>query len=795
MLLFAVSGIRAQVSGIVTDSTGQPLPFSNVLLMRSADSTVVTGTTASESGIFQLEKKENGTFFLRVLHTGYLDFYSAPFSLSDEQAAYDAGTIRMELNPKVQQAVEVVAQKPFMEQKIDRTVFNIDNSVIAAGNNALDLLRKLPGVSVDNNDNIQVRGKAGVLLTIDGRTSYLSGTDIANYLRGIDAEQIEKIEVITNPSAKYDASGNSIINIVLKKNKNLGFNGQISTSASQGFYYQGHHGLSANYHTPKWNFFVNENYGNGISCGTMNYESIYGDSLSAQQSIKTDQRLTNDGSWNYARAGADFSPTDKQTIGFVAEGFLNQLVQERINASRAYSSAAEPDSSFITNSEQKVKMGYMTYGLNYDLKIDTNGKTLSADLNYAPFLTHSGRRSVTDYYDASGQLSRDQNILRSDLPAHIHILAGKIDYAQPLGKKGNFETGLKASSVSADNNAMYYTTVQGVEEPDTTLTNHFIYDEHIYAAYANYAQELNSKISMQLGLRGEETSVKGHQLVYDSVFTRNYFNLFPSMFFNWKIDSLHTLNFSYSRRIDRPDYGEMNPFRFFVNPLRYHIGNPYLQPQISDNFELTHVFKEFFTLGIGFMHMTSVFTEVPHQDDSSYVVFDRLENFSTYNTANVQASVAWSPFNWFTTVSNAILFYDHYFSDLPGGAFSNSGFTWMLSTMNTISLKKNWTIEASLWYRSKNRDGVWLQTPIANLNIGIRKKFADGRGTVSLNGSDLLLQTFFGGTADYPGAHLVQDGSWDSRRVSLSLSWKFGKSQFQRREEEKSAADELNRAK
>lgn len=795
VLLCCVSGLYAQVNGTVADSSGQALPFCNILLLKATDSTVVTGSTANETGAFQLEKKENGSFMLHVMYSGYLDFYSAPFTLSDEQPSYDAGTIRMELNPKMQHVVEVVAQKPFMEQKIDRTVFNIDNSVIAAGNNALDLLRKLPGVSVDNNDNIQVRGKAGVLLTIDGRTSYLSGADIANYLRGIDAEQVEKIEIITNPSAKYDASGNAIINIVLKKNKNLGFNGQISTTASQGFYYQGRHGLSANYHAPKWNFFVNENFGSGISSGTMKNEAVYGDSLATRQTILTDQRLTNNGIWNYGRAGADFSPTDKQSISFVVDGFLNQLDQNRVNASRVYSSETSPDSSFVTNSRQHLKMSYVTYALNYELKIDTTGKTLSADINYASFRVHSGRTNTTDYYDALGQFSSDQTVLRSDLPADIHIIAGKIDYSQPFGEKGTFETGVKSSSVSADNNAMYYDKVQGVEVPDTLLTNHFIYEEQIYAVYANYAQELNKKIAMQLGLRGEETQVKGQQLVYDSTFTRGYFNLFPSIFFNWKIDSLHTLNLSYSRRIDRPDYGEMNPFRFFVNPLRYNVGNPYLKPQISDNFELTHVFKEIFTLQAGYMHMTDVFTNVPHQDDSTLVVFDRNENFSTYNSASLQAAFVWSPVNWFTTVSSAILFYDHYFNDLPGGAFSNSGFTWMLNTVNTVLLKKNWTIEASLWYRSKNRDGVWLQEPIANLNIGIRKKFADGRGMVSLNGSDLLLQTFYAGAADYPGAHLVQDGFWDSRRVSLSLSWKFGKSQFQRREEEKSAQDELNRAK
>ncbi len=248
---------QAQVTGSTADSTGQALPFCNVMLIKSSDSTVVTGTTTNESGNFLLEKKDTGNFRLLVLYSGYEKYYSSSFSLSDEHPQFDAGKIILRTDSRILTTAQVVAQKPFMEQKLDRTVFNIDNSVISSGNNALEVLKKLPGVTVDNNDNISVRGKAGVLFMIDGRTSYLSGTDMANYLKGIDASQIDKIEIITNPSAKYDASGNAIINIVLKKNKNLGFSGQVTSTFEQGFYYGADQNVNANYRTKKWNFFAN----------------------------------------------------------------------------------------------------------------------------------------------------------------------------------------------------------------------------------------------------------------------------------------------------------------------------------------------------------------------------------------------------------------------------------------------------------------------------------------------------------------------------------------------------------
>lgn len=790
LFLYSSTFCHSQVTGSVADSTGNPLLFCNVMLLHTSDSSVITGTSTNESGNFMLEKKDTGSFRLLILYSGYIDFYSAPFALSETQIKYDAGKIILLPDSSSLAAVQIVAQKPFMEQKLDRVVFNIENSIISAGNNGLDVLKKLPGVTVDNNDNIQVRGKAGVLFMINGRTSHLSGADMASYLRSIDASQIEKIEVITNPSAKYDASGNAIINIVLKKNKNLGFNGQVNAGWNQGFYGAEYGGAELNYRTKKWNFFTTANH----YTGEFYEDATRLTTFNSNEYILGQAYVKHHGNWDYMQAGLDFSPNDKQVIGFSAERSSGTGVQTRhYNASMVDGNNAL-DSSQVTNGLQNDKLVFYTFDLNYKFNIDTTGKELTADLNYAPFSTAATRENITDYYNSAHQFYYSST-QKASFPVHVNILAGQLDYVQPIGKKVRMETGLKGSIVSTDNNAKYFNIINGAEINDTNLTNHFLYDENIFSAYVNYAHELSKKMSFQLGFRGEETQTKGTQLVNDSVFTRQYFNLFPSAFLSWKIDSTNNLNLSYSRRIERPDYSQLNPFLFFQNPYTYNSGNPYLRPQMSDNYEITHIFHDMLNTTFGYMHMTDVYSLVTYADTSTHIFYNRNENLSTYNVFSISAAITYPVTNWFTTVTSFIAFRDHYFGLVNDNNFSVVRYTWILSSLNMIQLKKGWSIEASFFYRSLNQNAVWQEAPVYNLDFGVRKKFPNGKGSISLNVSDILWSSYQNSKAVYPAYNFEVNGRADSRRVGISFSYKLGKSQYECDQKRKSAEDQLNRAK
>jgi hypothetical protein len=788
-LLFDTSIAHAQVTGNVSDSTGHPLLFCNVMLLKTADSVAVTGTSTDEAGNFTLEKKDTGSFRLLISYSGYADYYSTPFSLSEAQPKYDAGKITLLVDHAVLDIVQIVAQKPFMEQKLDRVVFNIENSVISSGSNGLEVLKKLPGVNVDNNDNIQVRGKSGVRFMINGRMSYLSGGDIASYLRSLDASQIEKIEVITNPSAKYEAAGNAIINIVLKKDKNLGFNGMVHAGGDQGVYTGGHAGMQVNYRTKKWNFFASENFYRGQFYEHALRETVF----STNELISATADVKLDGFWNYSQAGVDFTPNDKHTLGFSAERSGGGQTQKRHYDAQMFDANSSLDSSQVTRGHQTNRMTFYTFDLNYKFNIDTTGKELTADLNYAPFFNNTTRLNSTDFYNSAGQryFSAQQN---SYLPIEVSILAGQVDYAQPIGKKLKFETGMKGSIVSTDNDARYFNVINGEEINDTTLSNHFLYDENIYSAYANYVHELNARLSFQVGFRGEQTQTKGTQLVNDSVFTRKYFNLFPSAFLNWQVDSLHALNFSYSRRIDRPDYGQLNPFLLFLNPYTYNSGNPYLRPQLYDNYQITHVFNNMLNTTIGYMHMTNTYTLVTYADTSTHIFYNRTENLSTYNVFSITASLTYPVTSWFTTVTTLNAYRDHYFGIVNGNDFSIVQATWAINSLNMFSLKKGWSIEASFFYRSLNQNAVWTEAPISSFDVGVRKKFADGRGTVSVNFSDIFWTSYQNGSAAYPAYTFKATGRMDSRRAGINLTWKLGQSQYQREQKQKSAEDQLNRA-
>ncbi len=453
------------------------------------------------------------------------------------------------------------------------------------------------------------------------------------------------------------------------------------------------------------------------------------------------------------------------------------------------------DSSLYTLTKENAKNRYTTYDLNYKFDIDTSGKELTADLNYAPFSNSSLRNNVTDYYNGANLFFRPSTTQTADVPMNGNIRAGKIDYVQPIGKKIKIETGIKSSFVSMDNNAMYYNVIQNASIPDTTLTNHFLYSEKIYSGYVNYIQEINRKLDFQIGFRGEETQAKGTQLINDSTVTRNYFNLFPSTFIDWKIDSTNTLNFSYSRRIDRPDYGELNPFRLYINPYTYNSGNPYLHPQMSDNYEITHTFKGIFSTSIGYLHMTDVFTNVMHQNDSTHVFFTRNENLNTYNSYNILFSATLSITKWWTNVSSLNIFHDHYFGLVSGSNYTAQHVTFIFNMLNTISLGKGWNAEVSFFYRNLNLNAVWYELPVSSLDVGIKKKFANGKGTIALNCSDIFWTSYQNGRAVYQDVNFQVNGHNDSRRARVSISWKLGKSQYQRDEQKKSAEDELNRAK
>jgi hypothetical protein len=791
IFLFSLLNTSAQINGRVANITGEAISYCNVILRSLKDSSLVTGSTTDTAGYFSLEIKDTGSVFIEAAFVGYRKYLSSQIYITSKSQIIAHGTITMINDATMLKNVEVVAQKSFMEHKVDRTVYNIQNSIITAGNNGLDVLKKLPGVTVSSKEDIEVRGKSGALVLIDGRTSYMSSADLANYLKSLDASQIDKIEVITNPSAKYDASGNAVINIVLFKDKNLGLNGRVSSTGALGFYYGTNVGLSLNYRTKKLNYFFN-----GYQWKFKRYDASYQQNIFSRNEVK--YGVFNDTTWNVyegegssLRGGIDYFINTKHTIGIVGELYRNEGINTLSDKSSFYDGYYTLDSTLYTSADKELGNLEYNLDLNYQYKISKN-KELALNADYGSFKTHSTETDITTFNNTHGITPQQNRVLFYKLPRAINVYAANLDYEQVVFKDVKIETGLKASLVHADNTADYWNVVNGINVPDSGKTNHFIYSEYIYAAYINLSKTVN-KVDVQLGVRAEDTESKGDQISTDSVFTRSYLKFFPSCFVNWRADSSNTFNVSYSRRIDRPDYGMLNPFKFYRNPYSYGTGNPYLRPMISNNFILEHVFKSKLTTGIGFLHMEDVISAVVHQSDSSNVIYTTDENVNKYDSYSVNVAFNLAPTNWYRFSTSINGFYDHYYGPTKEGFYSNSGYTYIIHMMNTFSLKKEWVAEVALFYRSRNIAGYVVNDPIYNLSAGISKGFGKGKGNIRLNCDDILWSDRLVNKMNFKDMNYRGTFFSDSRRIRLSLSWKFGTSQYERQERNKSAQEERNR--
>ncbi|MGP8215610.1 MAG: outer membrane beta-barrel protein [Bacteroidia bacterium] len=793
-LLFNLQ-VNAQVSGKITNAEKAPLPFVQVALVKASDSAIVAMAVTDESGKFEIKTKDSGNFRVLAAYLGYKRFYSPAFSLSAKTPQYNAGNIVLEAEAKDLKSVEVAAQKPFVEYKPDRTVYNIENSIISAGNNVLEVLKKLPGVAVDNNDNISVNSQSGVLIMIDGRTSYLSAADAATYLRSLDAGQVEKIEIITNPSAKYDAAGSSVINIVMKRNKNLGLNAELTSGYEQGIYGGGREGININYTARKWDISANYGYSfntYGEYIGMINKFT----SNDIIQNTFNDTLLKKGTTWtNSGRVAADFMPGKKQTIGFVFDGMQNTGVMSKNYTNNMYGASSHPDSIQALVGQRNTGTVNTTYDLNYTLKMDSAGEELSAAIDYATFSSTFNETDVTNYYDSLGRVTQSPTTLRFSHPTTVNIWAARIDYTLPLGKNGKLETGLKSSYVTTDNNAWYWNVVNGENVVDTAFTNQFTYKEYIYAGYVSYSQQLGKKFDYQLGLRGEETEAKGIQTVHDTAFTHDYFNLFPTVLANYKLDSINTLKLYYRRKIWRPDYQSLNPFIYVMNNYSYGEGNPALLPAISNAVYIEEVYRQFLGISVGDEYWTNTISNITTQNNTTHVIYSIPENFKNFNNTYAKAEASIPIAKWFTSMNSALFMQQQYQGNIEGAGFSMAQFVWTFNSVNMFTLGKDWSCEAEFDYSSRAIDGEFIDLPVYTVEAGIKKSFAHQRGTVTLNCGDVLWSSHNNSYAIFQNTNFQYYQITDSRRLNLSLSWKLGKSEHEQQEKQKAAEEEINRVR
>ena len=779
ILLLTAQGLLGQIklSGQVIDEHRQPLS-SVTLSLLGKDSGIVKTTLTDSTGRFIIEQVSNGNYLLMVNTTGYKKQY---LPLLVNSVSVIIPVIHLQATAAELAAVTVNSTKSFVEQKIDRTVVNVDALLSNTGSNALEVLEKTPGVMVDENGGISLKGKTGVLVLIDDKPTYLSAADLATYLRSLPSSALDKIELMDNPPAKYDAAGNGgVINIKTKKSKANGFNGSVSASYGQSVYPRTNESANLNYHTGKINLFMNAGYNMQKNYRQLEIDRSY---LDASGHITSDFKQTNyfiaEGKGPNIKAGFDYYLSSNTTWGLVYTGSFSTRNETRPTYSNVFNASGLLDSSITANNTSTSYFNKNGYNLNFTHKYDSSSKMLSFDLDYIQYVSGADQSFQNATYSASGSLQSTQQII-DQLPSHISIYAGKVDYACPLPGKIKLETGIKSSYVNSDNLADYFTVVGGVSSIDYNNTNHFIYKENINAGYLNLTKEIN-RFSLQAGLRAENTNGNGHQLGNaskpDSAFTRQYTSMFPSAFALYKLDSAgnNQLNFSYGRRIDRPNYQDLNPFVFILDKFTEFAGNPYLRPQFSNDFKIAYSHKNQYTLSAQYIHTSDVQIETILQNGN--ILISRTGNIGKWDYLVISLNMTLHPTKWWSMNSYADLFnYQVYTGQLPSGNIQTKSPYVFLQMNNQFTLGKDWSAEISGFYCSPRQQAQFNKIAFGQLNAGIQKKCLGKKGSIKLAVRDIFnTNTSTGFITNIPNVIAHYANQFHNQTGILSFTYNFGK--------------------
>lgn len=710
------------------------------------------------------------------LSAGFFSFGQTPDSASATTPKSD--TI-LPFQTQELKEVKVVARKKLIEQKLDKMVINVDAGITNAGTTAMDVLEKSPGVQVDKDGNISLKGKQGVMIMIDGRPTYLSGPELANLLKGMEASQLEQIEIMTNPPAKYDAAGNSgVINIKTKKNKMKGFNGSVTAGMGQGKYFKSNESISLNYRNGKVNLFANYGFG---------YYSNF-NQLSIYRRYKTEDEATraifeqvsfmrHHNKNNNLKIGMDYYLSKKTTLGFVASGFYNNSKSTGLNTSYLKNPSSVTDSIVESRSSFNDTWKNGSINLNMRHSYDSTGHELTADVDMIAYKVFNNQDFTNVSYNPS-MVKQFEDNLRGDLPMDINIYSAKMDYTKPMKKNLKIETGWKSSYVITDSKAKYYNVTNGENQPDYNKTNFFMYKENINAAYFNVNKKLSKKIELQTGLRFENTNYSGLQhgnpMRSDSSFKKSYNGLFPTVYMSYAANKNTQFGISVGRRIERPRYEDLNPFLFFIDKYTYGRGNPYLKPQYSNNIELSHTFKGFLTTTVNYNYTKNMFSEIFDQE-GDYATLVTQGNIGKQYNAGISVSAQVPIAKWLNSNYYVNYNYNKLKGQLVGEEFEVSAGNISMNMNNQFVFKKGWSAEISGWYRGKGIWGQIISSPMGALTSGISKQVLKEKGSVKLTVRDIFYTQPAKGEINFKSTEAKFRSQWDSRVVNVSFTYRFGK--------------------
>lgn len=779
LFVLSISFANAQrISGVVKDEQGKPIIGASVSLFKENTTVVVKIAASDNEGKFAFANIAAGKYFIAVSNIGFKDAKSAVFEVANNEVAVPE--FKLAKAAKQIEGVTVTAKKPMIEVKADKTILNVENTINAVGNDALELLRKAPGVTLDKDDNISLAGKNGVQIYIDGRPSPLAGKDLADFLKTMQSSQIEAIEIITNPSAKYDAAGNAgIINIKLKKNKAYGTNGSVNAGYGIGTYGKYNAGLSLNNRNDKLNLFGNYNFNTGLNENKMNFYRTVLDTLFDQHGTMTMKNTSHS-----FKTGLDYFIDKKNTFGVIVTGSFNTNTLD--NYSKTPISYIPTNTGYrllIADNSQNGFRDNLNLNLNYRYA-DTSGRELNIDGNYGYFKSKSDQLQPNYYMNYANTTEISRTIYNMIAPSEIFVSNIKVDYEQNLNK-GRLGYGAKISFVKSTPDFQRY-NVYPVRTYDSLRSNNFRYTENINAAYVNYNKQYKG-FMIQLGVRAENTQAKGVSkgfkkstgsalVAYDSTFDRNYTDFFPSAAITLNKNPMNQWSFSFSRRVDRPAYQDLNPFEFKLDEYTYQKGNTELTPQYTNSFGITNTYKYKLTTSLNYSHVKDIFSQLIDTAEKSKS-FITKKNLATQDVVSISISYPFQ-WKWYSVFANVSGNYSHYKANF--GATSRTidleAYAYTAYTQHSFKLGKGYTGEMTAFYSSPTIwQGTFKSKGMGSVDLGVQKTILKGKGNLKLAVSDVFKTMRWSGESNFANQFLIASGNWESRQFKINFSYRFGK--------------------
>ncbi|RKR80183.1 outer membrane receptor protein involved in Fe transport [Mucilaginibacter gracilis] len=778
MLLLVLSGNaqslnKGTLTGKVVDETNLPLPFVSLFLKNCSDSTFYKTGISGNDGTFSFGTINKGCYVLQIKMLGFKS-YATPAIAFENNTKIDLGVIKLLPATKMLNAVTIKAQTQFIERRADKIVVNLDNG-LTAGQSIMEVMDKLPGVTVNPDDQISLNGQ-GVQIYIDGKATPLSSSALSSLLKGMSSTNIQKIELIAHPSARYDAAGaGGIINIVRKRNHKEGLNGNVYGGAGQGRFGKQNGGLNLNYKNTGYNLFFNADYSHNKYYVDNNLVSDFFDG----NHVFTNQNVS---AINSIRSNATYTPTlgldlylsKKTTLSFSATNGLQVFDRNALSSTNLYTANQAINGSNSFSNLVKTNTNNFSSGMHLLHQLDTLGKEYTIDMDYFIYTNNSNQHNQNTNYDTLGTFTDAQKTLFNQ-DRRFDVYSAKADYQYPLKNNAHLEFGFKSSYVVSNNSNMLYNIVADVNTPNLAQNDYFKYSENINALYFTYNKE-HKRFSYQLGLRGEGTLGTGQQQQTGQTFDKKYIQLFPSAYFDFKLNANESLNLTLNKRIDRPTYENLNPLLRIINSTTYLQGNPQLQPAILYNASVTNAFKNAFFATINYsisLHDFTFFTS-PYNGDKTITTTrpdnNRYTQYASFILAYNRQITPW----WFTSTN--VNLNEQWFktTDNDVGVYNKQLLTANFDTYNSFALNKKLSFLLLLKYRGKAQDRNVVNDPYFVATTGLRQALFGSRGWLALNVTDILHTYKIAYVQNSVSVNQYWANANETTAVRLSLSYSFG---------------------